>query len=383
MGSFYIVKEGKHISLFDENDKGILCVDMPGALGTNTKKTMTWYMIVTWQEVVLKSCSETVLVRSLCELNDGEKVRLEERTRGWIILHFLILALFAVAATLAIILLGALYFGAFSRNSMPRMFPSGLRPGMGMFMDDIFCRTADKDGPLDCASFPSWLHSQEYDASNYLILQADGNLVLYNTIIRRQPLWSSETQGKDCTRFDYIGKGQFELQCSDKTHLFSQKKKSETHRNPLLCYRDNQDDPACADVPKDWDYDLDGPYDPKRNGPDPYKFMSYVLGEPIDHSSECSDHHELLPGMKLGPNCGRLCDSTGCISMATNGRFTDFSDTGQYIVFQKDGNLVRYSGTGKVTWSSGTKDQGCTRVEKRGHELLIKCGNSIKTISLF
>jgi len=234
-----------------------------------------------------------------------------------------------------------------------------------MFMGDILCPTADKDGPLDCASFPSWLHSQESDSSNYLVLQTDGNLVLYSTCFRTQALWASQTQGKECTRFDYIGNGAFELQCSDKTRVFSKERT-----------RGNKKDPAGASLPKGWDVEVDGPYDPLKG-------LSYVLGEPIDHSSECSDHHELLPGMKLGPNCGRLCDSTGCISMATNGKFTAFSDTGQYIVFQKDGNLVRYSGTGKVTWSSGTSDQGCTRVEKRGHELLIKCGNSVKTISLF
>merc|ERR1711964_639796 len=123
--------------------------------------------------------------------------------------------------------------------------------------------------------------------------------------------------------------------------------------------------------------------------------MSYVMGEPIDHSIECSDHHELLAGMKLSRNCGRLCDSTGCISMATNGKLKDIanhlsshfmpetgSDSKQFIAFQNDGNLVRYSGTGESTWSSGTNDQGCTRVEKRGNVLLIECKNSIKKLTL-
>lgn len=251
--TFYLVRKGDTVSLLKggDNVQRILTVQVPPALGSNSSKTMTWHMTVTWEKIILSSQGHVVVCKALSYLTDGVKVPLETSPSGGVSYTtvFSLLAFFALSMTFGfIIYLGFLEYENIvnAQHSNTRAYARCMRTGQTAVPGDVFCKGADNivDGNhhLECTAFPHWLVRDQawFDHKNHslsemnnlkLTLQMDGNLVLYDGHTGKQALWGSGTAGRQCRRVCYEGDDTFKLWCgSQNSHenvIISKKKREE------------------------------------------------------------------------------------------------------------------------------------------------------------
>lgn len=441
--TFYLVRKGDTVSLLKggDNVQRILTVQVPPALGSNSSKTMTWHMTVTWEKIILSSHGHVVVCKALSYLTDGVKVPLETPPSGSVSYTtlFSLLAFLAVCMALGfVIYLGFIDYqhGIHTTRAYPRCMGTGQTAVPG----DVFCKGADNivDGNhhLECTAFPHWLvrdqawfdrrdHSLSEMNNLKLTLQMDGNLVLYDGHTGKQALWESGTSRRQCSRVCYEGDDTFKLWCglknSHENVIISKKKREEQMKKkgpqgvegppgflcplgpkgfiPLkrkkeeefVCDHSNRLDKRCFGIPKDWDFGLDG-----------HDFIDHPI---IPHASTLEEKgserytqcptffNDMQSGAKLRPECGQICDHTGCIVLTLHGQLRDLrslrealpfqeTDRRYRLEFQPDGNLVLYNYREKAVWSSETENQGCSHVKKHGDVLSIVCKHHIKNIQL-
>lgn len=491
-GSYTLSKKLGRVYLYhrqeDGTEKTIMSVQIPPALGSNTSKTMTWHMTVTWETVVLSTHDHVVMCKPLSHFGEGVSMPVEvkppsfdvnERTVSLkdAVLWCVIVGIFCFAICTGILVTN-FADDILDGRHMTRAYPRCMRVGQSSHPGDVFCTGADNivsgNHSLECTAFPHWLVRDQAwfdrgqsvaDFDNLkLTLQSDGNLVLYDKETGMRALWASDTMGKRCTRVCYEGDDTFKLYCgSQQEHenvVISKRKIEEERKNripsgpegppgppgpegmckqtcpsvtvgppgpkqdenmPFLCTDKNRMDERCFGMPSDWDFDLDGPYNPKDQDGSPKKVMDKFWGDFIDHlpgtvtlenkmpliqkleeklallnrhqKCETFDKTGMRHGDVLSVNCGKLCDRTGCVVLTKHGQLHDTrSDeiglpytspsTSYQLIFQEDGNLVLYNGFGDAKWASDTHGQKCTRVKKHGNVVSIECKDTIKNIYL-
>ena len=453
--SFYLVRKDGNVSLFKENDeKCVFTVQVPPALGSNTSKTMTWHMTVTYDKVILSTEGHVVVCKPLSYLSEGVNMPVETKPTGTVPFTQ---GLVAVITTAIVVTVVCIVFITFRDHQevvqswqTTRAYPRCMRVGQSSVPGDVFCNGADNiisgNHHLDCTAFPHWLvrdqawfdrrdHSWAEMDNLKLSLQSDGNLVMY---MGEEALWSTRTDGKRCTRVCYEGDDTFKLWCGSENVVISKKKRDVERKNngpqgmpgpkgfcgqpgppgqkgvspspmkeekDFVCDHTNRHDERCSGVPKDWDFDLDGPWSPKlladKFGGD---FIDHPLTVTLENKipqhyirlgPDCDRQFEegMRPGDQILPFCGKICDRTGCIVLTTHGQLRGTMDEGVALsyrskdydfrlVFQSDGNLVLYNSTKDPMWSSETHNQGCERVKKHGNILSIECKTRIKNIQL-
>lgn len=222
-GSFFLIATDKIVTLYTksnstsaatvENGKEVVSAAIPGALATYHIKTYFWDMTVTTEMVVIKYNEVTVFMRLLKEIEKEVAVSVEIASEDYLkgFLRGIILGYFCLVAVLiAIFIMSFFFYGPLMNRlfTSTRVFHGGLNQNLEMDYLDLIC----KKGTFECATIPAFLRSTFFALTvSRLILQTDGNLVLYN--FWGNAVWSSNTQGKNCDLFTFEGNGLYKLHC--------------------------------------------------------------------------------------------------------------------------------------------------------------------------
>ena len=243
--SFYLVQKDGSVQLFkEEDDKCVLTVQVPPALGSKTSKTMTWHMTVTWDKVLLSTRGHVVVCKPLSYLSEGVNMPVETKPTETLSFTTGLVAVIGTVLVMAVVCLVIItlrdYEQIVQSFHTTRAYPRCMRVGQSAVPGDVFCSGADNivsgNHHLDCTAFPHWIirdqawfnqrdHSWAEIDNLKLTLQSDGNLVMYNG--DGKVLWASETDGKQCTRVCYEGDDTFKLWCVNESIVISKKKREE------------------------------------------------------------------------------------------------------------------------------------------------------------